>query len=91
MIEALLEKISDRWRIVPDTEVSDEDLINIKANQLHIFMLLLIFIVSLLYTVVGWTMGTPEEAIVTAIPMPVMVLAVCTGRYCTAPWRHTPA
>lgn len=74
MFEALLGKIPDRWRMGLDTEVSDEDLIKLKANQLHVFMLALIFFVSLVYTVVGWAMGTPEEAIITAIPMPVMMI-----------------
>lgn len=74
MISKLRASLSDLWNIAGDSEVSDEKLIDLKANQLHVFMLAMIFVLCFVYTMVGIVMSTPEEAIATAIPMPVVLI-----------------
>ena len=49
-------------------------LLKAKGDQLHVFMLIMTFIFSLLFTIVNLISESPKEAIVTFVPAPVIVL-----------------
>lgn len=70
---ARVKKIWWDWWDIPETKPGFyQSMTYLKANQLHVFMLLLVFILCMFYTFLGFALNTPGEAFATALPLPVV-------------------
>jgi PAS domain-containing protein len=71
-------KISDIWNQKNSDSYGNKPpqqmLLIAKGDQLHVFMLIMIFVFSLLFTGVNLIFDSPKEAIITFVPAPVVVL-----------------
>ena len=71
-------KISDIWNQKNSDSYENKPpqqmLLKAKGDQLHVFMLIMVFIFSLLFTIANLIFDSPKEAIITLVPAPVIVL-----------------
>jgi hypothetical protein len=71
-------KISDIWNQKNydsyESKPPQQILLKAKGDQLHVFMLIMVFVFSLLFTGANLIFDSPKEAIVTFVPAPVIVL-----------------